>query len=99
MNAASAIAAAAVADGRHTCETDCLVRRGAVFPAMGDGDMAAFNAITLPGPGGDFHGDERRERVRYRAVALFFEYDPGAGEPFAAFLRRMMPSVRRGVSA
>lgn len=96
VNAASAIAAAAVADRRHPCETDRLVRRGAVFPAMGDWDMAAFNAVTMSGPSGDFHSDERREMVRYRAVALFFEYDPGAGEPFAAFLRRMMPSVRRG---
>ncbi len=72
MNAASTMAAtvaAAVADGRHQCETDYLVQRGAVFPAMGDADIAAFNAATLPGPGGDFHADERRERVRYRAVA------------------------------
>ena len=89
-------AAAAAACGGRLCETDFWALRGARFPESSASDIAAFNEMTLPRGQLDVYAEESAERRRYRAVALFFSYDPASAVPFREYLKRELASARRG---
>ena len=92
--AASALEAAV--GGMRLCETDYLAAIGARFPESSASDLSAFNELTLPRGGLDIYAEERAERRRYRAVALFFSYDQTCADPFSEYLKRELASARRG---